>query len=341
MKFTLASLGGALTLVAALDVHAQSQAPLPRPGEATVYGIMAVDVLRVTNVYNGATASTQNRVDNSTPVASRLGFKGAEDLGSGLSAIYNLESGVAPDTGTSNAAGFWNRGSWVGLSDRTWGTLTIGRQWNLEDRVLGRYFMFAGYSAFKYTEFAAIDDLVNNAVKYVSPTLYGIEVSALAAPGEGTTGRTVELGVNVVQGPFEIGGTYRSAKGLNGEVDKLISGGASFTIGAGLRVHGGYSHADPKASVLPQVNAYDVGVIWEVTPLFITAFDYIARDQVGTDNDSHFARLQGNYFLSKRTALYANIVLLRNKGSASQRFVGTGAPGQGQDVYGVGLRHSF
>ena len=341
MKTILRTFSTCLLLVAAAHADAQSQAPLPRPGESSVYGIMALDVLRATNVYAGATASNQSRLDNSTPVASRLGFKGGEDLGSGLSAVYNLEAGVSPDTGTTNATAFFNRGSWVGLSDKTWGTLTLGRQWNLEDRVLGRYFMFAGYSAFKFTEFVAIDDLVNNAVKYVSPVLHGLEASALAAPGEGTTGRTYEIGLNYVGGPFEAGGTYRSAKGLNGQDDKLISAGVSYTVGGGLRVHGGYSHADPKASGVPQVNAYDLGVIWEVTPLLIAAFDYVARDQVGTDNDSHFPRLQGTYFLSKRTALYANIVLLKNKGSANQRFLGTGAPGQTQDIYGVGIRHSF
>src|SRR5512139_3608005 len=44
--------------------------------------------------------------------ASRIGFKGAEDLGGGLSAIWQVESGVNLDEQTGNWA---SRNSFVGL----------------------------------------------------------------------------------------------------------------------------------------------------------------------------------------------------------------------------------
>lgn len=319
---------------------AQSQAPISSPGQTMVYGIAAIDVLRVTNVYNGSVASTQTRIDSSTPVASRLGFRGAEDLGNGLSAVYNLEAGLSLDTGAGNATALFNRSSYVGLHSRHWGTLTVGRQWDVEDGVLGNYFMFAGYGAFKYTEFAAIDDLVNNSVKYVSPDIGGARISALWAPGEGTTGRTLELGANYTAGPVAVGGTWRRAENLAGRADKLSTVGASYTAGP-VRLHVGWAKAQPEASGFPNVNAYDLGFVWTINQQFSTALDYIVRDQVHTRNDSAFIRLQGAYAFSKRTSLYANLVGLKNKGVANQRFVGTGAAGQGQDVCGVGIRHAF
>lgn len=328
-------------LAASASACAQSQAPLPKPGENTLYGIMGLDVAYVSNVYSSSGHGSQFRIDNSTPVASRLGYKGSEDLGGGLSVIYNLEAGVSPDTGASNATAFFNRGSWVGLRDNTWGTLTFGRQWNLEDRILGRYFIFGGYAAFKYSEFGAIDDLVNNAVKYVSPSLGGLELSVLAAPGEGTTGDLYEVGANYVAGPFEMGSTYRTAEGLNGRQDKLTSVGVSYKVSPTVRLHAGWSQADPKASGLRKVDAHDVGVVWDVTPTFSTTLDYIGRNQHGTADDSKFIRLQGTYAVSKRTSVYANLVSLSNDGAAAQKFVGTGAAGKGQDVFGVGIKHSF
>ena len=47
--------------------------------------------------------------------ASRIGFKGTEDLGGGLKAGFLLEHGFSPDTGTA-AAQFWGRQSEVNLS---------------------------------------------------------------------------------------------------------------------------------------------------------------------------------------------------------------------------------
>lgn len=68
--------------------------------------------------------------------SSRVGFRGTEDLGGGLKALFQIESGVAMDSGndlgqggqTNESAGFWApRDSFVGL-DSNWGRLTFGRQ---------------------------------------------------------------------------------------------------------------------------------------------------------------------------------------------------------------------
>ena len=68
--------------------------------------------------------------------SSRVGFRGTEDLGSGMRAIFQIETGVSVDSGNNSAqggqnnssAGFWaSRDSFVGL-DSNWGRLTFGRQ---------------------------------------------------------------------------------------------------------------------------------------------------------------------------------------------------------------------
>jgi predicted porin len=58
--------------------------------------------------------------------ASRLGVRGMEDLGGGLSAIYQFEFGVD----TTEGGNFGNgRPTWVGLKGDSWGSITVGTQW--------------------------------------------------------------------------------------------------------------------------------------------------------------------------------------------------------------------
>lgn len=306
----------------------------------TIYGVTAVEAVRASNVVSAGGTGSMVRLDNSQVTSSRLGFKGSEDLGGGLSAIFGLESGIGLDTGTANATRFWNRQSFVGLKGG-FGTLTAGRVWNVNDDLMGRYFIFGGYAAFRFTEFGYISDLVDNAVKYVSPNLGGFTVRALAGLGEGVNGRTFEFGGEYAAGPVGVALTYRDAKNAADTAsDKLTSAGVSYAFGP-ARVHAGYSSADPKASGLPKAKAWDVGIAYSATPALVATFDYVKRDQSGTPDDSAFWRIGADYYLSKRTSLMANIVSLDNKGAASQRFYGNGGAGLDQNVFSVGIRHTF
>ncbi len=77
---------------------------------------------------NGTT--TQRRIDSGAYTASRLIFRGTEDLGSDLSALFYLESRFNADVGAQQSADkFWNASTYVGLSSKSWGTLTLGRQY--------------------------------------------------------------------------------------------------------------------------------------------------------------------------------------------------------------------
>lgn len=74
-------------------------------------------------------AGYQNQGVNDTQ-NSRIGFKGVEDLGGGLKAIFNLETGLSPDDGSqADSSRFFNRRSVVGLQSDSLGTLTLGREY--------------------------------------------------------------------------------------------------------------------------------------------------------------------------------------------------------------------
>jgi len=106
----------------------------------TIYGVVDVGVSRTdTNVTEpiwGLTSGQQN--------GSRIGFRGTEDLGGGLSAIFTLENGFNVDTGALGQGGrLFGRQAFVGLSSKGFGTVKLGRQYTLNHDALNVFDPFA------------------------------------------------------------------------------------------------------------------------------------------------------------------------------------------------------
>src|SRR5690349_3263419 len=96
----------ALALACAAS-HAQTQ--------IKVYGVADAGLV----AEFGAPDGNRTGITGGVASGSRLGFKGTEDLGGGLSASFVLESGINIDTGTSGQGGvLFGRQAWVGLSGK-------------------------------------------------------------------------------------------------------------------------------------------------------------------------------------------------------------------------------
>jgi predicted porin len=93
----------------------------------TLYGIVDAGITAERGGLNG----NVTKATSGAASASRIGFKGTEDLGGGLSAVFKLEAGVRVDSGEldNSSNRLFNREAYVGLSSKTAGTLTIGRQY--------------------------------------------------------------------------------------------------------------------------------------------------------------------------------------------------------------------
>ena len=94
----------------------------------TIYGVADLGVRHSSGLdaANAASAGSTNSLGSGINTTSRFGFRGVEDLGGGMKALFNLESGLNLDSGMTNAK-FFDRASWVGLQGG-WGTLALGRQ---------------------------------------------------------------------------------------------------------------------------------------------------------------------------------------------------------------------
>ncbi len=115
-------------------VAAAITAPAAMAGDVTIYGVAHV----ATSSYSSSMMTDGDSADgwDLSTHASRLGFKGSEDLGNGLKAIWQMELQMAiTDTDSTNAPGNQNNGdrgrtayrnSFVGIAS-PWGTLLAGR----------------------------------------------------------------------------------------------------------------------------------------------------------------------------------------------------------------------
>ena len=149
--------------------------------ESTVYGKFHVSVDKV---------DIDNGVDNwqANSRSSRLGFKGSEDLGGGLKAIYQLELSVDVTDGTGVTG--TNRNTFLGLAG-DWGTFLVGRHdtpakvafYAGGNDVLGDSILDLNPGGANpigvFTERRA-----SNAIAYVSPNFSGFTVAAAVIPGE-------------------------------------------------------------------------------------------------------------------------------------------------------------
>jgi predicted porin len=110
--------------------------------------------------------------------ASRLGVRGEEDLGGGLSAIYQYEFGVdVTEGGNLNS----NRPKWVGLRGNSWGSATAGTQWTPYYNVVGIGDIFNSSKVFDNRTYLGntFGLRMDNSLIYSSPNWSGFGFQAM------------------------------------------------------------------------------------------------------------------------------------------------------------------
>ena len=209
MKKTL--LAAALVAGFAGVAHAESSVTLYGLVDAG-YGFnhksIKVDGVKTTTRTVGAQSGVKN--------GNRWGLKGSEDLGNGTSAIFQLESGFNIGNGTQGQSDdehdrLFGRQAYVGLTGESWGTFTIGRQYNAADAFVSGIDPFStGWSqaGTPNTFGNSVSDRYDGAIKYVSPNFGGFQFGVGVVhedektkkegklSGDRTTGVTAGLGYN-------------------------------------------------------------------------------------------------------------------------------------------------
>ena len=108
----------------------------------TVYGIVDVGYAGANYRTSGPTAvtkTTTSRMGNNGETTSRLGFRGTEDLGGGMSAFFTIETAldINGSAGAFSSSGSGNRQSFLGLKKNGIGQASIGTQYTVIHNAVG------------------------------------------------------------------------------------------------------------------------------------------------------------------------------------------------------------
>lgn len=319
----------------------------------TIYGSFDAGVRNLTNAT--AAGSRLSMSSGGTYNSNRIGFKGVEDLGGGMNAHFNLESGFNSGTGAGNA-GLFDRTALVGLGG-AWGSLDLGRQYSVNFKTIGAYDPFS----YKYTAIVPVSTQgasggvilhrLNNDIQYTG-AFGGVTVRAEYALGEvaGSTsqGATQAVGVSYAGGPFNVGAAYTMGKRKAGAATVADQDYRNWTAGGAYkfgpaRIAVGY--ADLKQDQLGSGNArtkdWWLGGSFNMTPAAaLTAAYYqtkgVAPTNAALTNDNDSTRklfiVGATYALSKRTNFYADIDNARYSNPSNQAT---------QTGFSVGINHLF
>ncbi|SAL43612.1 porin [Caballeronia humi] len=310
----------------------------------TLYGVIDAGLGYVSNA--NANGNHLYGMINGNLSGSRWGLKGQEDLGGGLKAIFQLENGFDVGTGQLNQGGReFGRQAFVGLTGDSWGTVTLGRQYDPSvDMVQG--ITGDNYFGSIMATPGDVDNYDNslrtsNAVKYVSPNYAGFQFEGLYGfsntAGATGQGQTWSGAATYNNGPLALAASYlyvnnptaNRATGWNSpSSDSLFNSTVNIgyqtahSIGiaraAGQYAFGpmtfgaSYSFAQYKSdgsSTFASQEKYSTGnafVNYQLTPATLLGLGYTYTKASG-DTGAHYNQvsLGADYSLSKRTDVYA------------------------------------
>jgi len=143
----------------------------------TLYGVLDEGINYTNNVGRGHVYELASGYAQ----GSRWGLKGAEELGGGLKAIFQLENGFDVSSGRLNQGGrMFGRQAFVGLSSEPYGTLTFGRQYDSVVDYLAQTTANGNWAGSLFSHPYDNDNTDNsfrldNSVKYTSPSISGFQ----------------------------------------------------------------------------------------------------------------------------------------------------------------------
>ncbi|QBQ99147.1 porin [Paraburkholderia pallida] len=337
--------------------HAQSS--------VTLYGVVDSGILYKTHSGSGGSSW---QVVSGGEYTSRFGLTGAEDLGGGLQATFQLESGIRVNNGTlingglasSAATVLFDRGATVGLKSQQFGGLLLGKNQSpllktLADLDVTGYSNFGslnnllyqnltGYSGWQYS-------WVDNSVEYQIPEVYGLRGSAMYSFG-GTAGdfeakRVLSAGLTWRVGDLLLGGAYFSGNDPTGVTNEKVA--QSYTVGANYKLaqfRFALDFANFKDDAKgTSINFYTGEVDYHLTPaLEFSAVCIRLDDRTNGSMSGTLYRIGSDYSLSKQTVLYADVGYVKNNSLGTlgiQNSMPVGVVGKSQLGMIVGMRHMF
>jgi predicted porin len=358
------------TIAVASTVTVLSAAqPVCAQSSLNIYGITDIGLVGE----SGGSAGSVTKITSGPASASRIGFKGSEDLGAGLAAFFILEAGYSVDTGANAAANtLFNRQALLGLRGGA-GSLMLGRQTTPYHNTLVNVAdpFGTGYAGTIKNTFpdSGSNARSNNTVTYASPDYMGWSADLAYSPGEQAgsevAGRQAGTSFGYGSSGFNLRFAYNyrnadvvasagtPAQQHGSATNKLLA--ANYDAGFArlyfaLGIDKGYNSAplgntNPYGGVASTASTDGrevlLGLSAPVPGGTLMASVMHKDDRTAFRQDASTWGVAYLHPLSKRTSLYAAYGRINNHNGAGYTVANNSEAGSGDRAYNLGLRHAF
>jgi predicted porin len=312
----------------------------------TIYGKVDLGL----TLDSGSAAGKSVRIDSGVTGGSRIGFKGVEDLGGGMKAAFQLETGYCADsaagapnfcTGSNNFMGRQAHGDLTGA----FGALSAGRQYSLGFNNLSTIDPFGTGFAGQVNNIVDPSGIrLNNSATYSTPSMGGVTASAEIAFGEQTgnwqANRETGAGLTYASGPAYVGFTFYdvgNASG-NGAARKNYLLGGTYDFGV-VKLHA----LVQKSTGTTALDVLDIvgGVTIPVAGGNVMGSYIHHNDRTLSNKDANQIGVGYIYPLSKRTSVYTAFARIKNDNGAVFTVGNATAAGTGDKAFNLGVVHNF
>jgi len=323
----------------AIAVAAFIAAPAIATAQTTLFGQVKYEV----GVIDSDVNDERNFVHSTR--GSRLGVRGAEDLGGGMQAIFRLQSGFAAvNTSLAEQGMDWTEEAWVGLQGG-FGRILLGRS---DTAVKNASLPFRAFTD-------TLADLNNRpagwqraeGIHYVTPNFSGFTVGLTVEPTGNETDVYYALNAIYKQGPLFVSAAVEaSPSDLNPFGDPTYAVGDIGQDETNYQIGASYNFGPGDVGLLYQArndgddDVFTIPVNYKVTPNINLrgAVQHVSPD-VG-ESYTNFA-VGAQYLFSSRTEAFVNVWVDDTPDSPSSVRGATVLNSNDSAQIGVGLRHSF
>lgn len=361
--------------IIALAIAAAISAPaFADTSNVTVYGIADVsyNAIKTGTTTAGVAGTSINGISSNT---SRLGFKGNEDLGDGLKAVWQIESLINIGTNAGAGTTIGTRNTYVGLASDSMGTVVLGRH-DTPYKISTRKFDIFGdgvadnrsimggntvatQNVGQASAGASFDGRQDQVVAYISPKLGDMFTGAIAYVNltpAANLATSAKSSATSAAGMFDIAGGFYGSLAYevhdfaaantgvktNEKATKLGLGYTQDAFAVGFAYEKTSDNLGVAGANALGHNAYYLSGKYNVTASDAVKFAYTKAGQIGAvlNTGANQFSLGYDHAMSKRTTVYALYTKISNQSAAGYSLSNNGSIAGNQANAGLGASPS-
>ena len=327
--------------IIALAVAAAVAAPMAASADATIYGKLHMDVLSQDDGSDSGIFLSSND--------SRLGFKGSEDLGNGLSTIWQIESDLDSGDGELTSGSLAARNTYIGLAGG-WGAVIFGKH-DTPYKITGRKVELFGDTKGDFRQVSNAfghEARLDNVIAYKLPTMGGFNLLAAYVTDTDNGNTTADSEAWSINADWSNDMFWVGAGMTQTGEDALANGENSNWRVAGQMKMAGFKVNAMYDSQEQDVNNYKnegylLGLAWSTGPHTIKGqyAAYELTSDVTADDERTTYSLGYDYAFSKKTTAYVLYTARDTDLTSGGLWKGVDSTTDDASAFGVGMVVKF